>query len=109
MVSGSDYLREHEGINYFRDNNIVISATNQRICYNQTVYDDMLVEPTKYFGLTLSVLSNNARTPPGYNTAAIRIVDDDGKLFICYYLLLSIKCKKHYVGMVVPKMKETRL
>ena len=93
----SDYPREEEGVNYFGDYNIVISATNQRICYNQTVYDDMLVEPTEYFGLTLSVLSNNARTPPGYNTAAVRIVDDDSKLLICYYLLLSIKTL--YVGM----------
>ena len=46
------------------------------------MYDDMLVEPTEYFGLTLLVLSNNARTPPGYNTAAVRIVDDDSKLYI---------------------------
>ena len=76
----SDYPREEEGVNYFGDNNIVINATNQHICYNQTVYDDMLVEPTEYFGLTLSVESNNARTPQGYNTAAVRIVDDDGKL-----------------------------
>ena len=78
MAQGSDYLREEEGVNYFHNNKVEISALNQHICYNQTVYDDILVESMEYFGLTLSAVSNNTQTLPGYNTAAVRIVDDDG-------------------------------
>ena len=82
---GSDYVRETEGANYFRDNDIVINAANRRICYNQTVYDDTLDEPMEYFGLTLLVFQDvpeddDAQIKPGYNTAAVRIVDDDGRV-----------------------------
>ena len=89
MAPGTDYPREAQGSNYFRDNNIVISAAKTHICYNQTVYDDMLDEPIEYFGLTLSVISNNAQTLLGYNTAAVRIVDDDSKLYICFHAFVS--------------------
>ena len=89
-ASGSDYFEQREGANYFRDNDIVISAANPRICYNETVYDDILNEPTEYYGLTLLVFKevpedDDARIKPGYDTAAVRIVDNDGRMYICYH------------------------
>ena len=93
-VPGSDYLQQVEAANYFRDNDIVMSAANPRICYNETVYDDNLDEPMEYYGLTLLVFrpdpdDDNARIPSGYDTAAVRIVDDDGRVYICYHQIVS--------------------
>ena len=93
-VPGSDYLQLVEAANYFRDNDIVMSAANPRICYNETVYDDNLDEPMEYYGLTLLVFrpdpdDDNARIPSGYDTAAVRIVDDDGRVYICYHQIVS--------------------
>ena len=90
---GSDYSPSSEGANYFRDNDIVISAANPRICYNETVYYDILNEPTEYYGLTLIVFKENlgdddARIRPGYDTAAVRIVDNDGRMYICYHQIV---------------------
>ena len=85
-VSGSDYYPSSEGANYFRDNDIVINAANPRICYNETVYYDILYEPVEYYGLTLIVFKENlddddARNQPEYDTAAVRIVDNDGRMY----------------------------
>ena len=71
-----------------------MSAANPRICYNETIYDDILDEPMEYYGLTLLVFrpdpdDDDARMPSGYDTAAVRIVDDDGRMYICYHHLLS--------------------
>ena len=89
-ASGSDYFPSSEGANYFRDNDIVINAANPRICYNETVYEDILNEPTEYYGLTLIVFKENpddddARIRPGYDTAVVRIVDNDGRVYVCLY------------------------
>ena len=88
-ASGSDYFEQRESANYFRDNDIVISAANPCICYNETVYYDKLNEPTEYYGLTLIVFKENpgdddAEIQPGYDTAAVRIVDNDGRIYVCY-------------------------
>ena len=89
---GSDYLRPSQGHNYFREHNIFISAANRRICYRQTVYNDILDEPMEYFGLTLVVFrevpeDDDAQIKPEYNTAAVRILDDDGRMYIHVHLL----------------------
>ena len=77
-----------------------MSAANPRICYNETIYDDILDEPMEYYGLTLLVFrpdpdDDDARIPSGYDTAAVRIVDDDGRVYICYYHLLSKQLSVH--------------
>ena len=84
-ASGSDYIPQSEGANYFRDNDIVINAANPHICYNETVYWDILIEPIEYYGLILLVFKevpedNDAQIRPGYDTAAVMIVDNDGRV-----------------------------
>ena len=91
---GSDYIQQVEGDNYFRSYDIVMSAANPRICYNETIYDDILDEPMEYYGLTLLVFrpdpdDDDARIPSEYDTAAVRIVDDDGRVYICYHQIVS--------------------
>ena len=44
----------------------------------------------EYYGLTLIVFKevpedDDARIRPGYDTAAVRIVDNDGRMYICYH------------------------
>ena len=51
------------------------------------MYDDILDETMEYFGLTLLVFKENpgdddAQIKLGYNTAAVRIVDDDGRVYV---------------------------
>ena len=92
-ASGSDYSSSSEGDNYFRNNDIVINAANPRICYNETVYYDILNEPTEYYGLTLIVFKENpydddAQIRPGYDTAVVRIVDNDGRMYICCHRIV---------------------
>ena len=105
-ASGSDYPPSSEGANYFGDNDIVISAANPRICYNETVYYDLLYEPVEYYGLTLIVFKENlrdddARIKPGYDTAVIRIVDNDGRMYICYHQIVSASEQVHSLALDV--------
>ena len=64
-----------------------ITELHRRICYNQTIYDDALLEATEYAGLTLRVRDlesmggpTTAETVVGISHAAIRILDDESKL-----------------------------
>ena len=75
MVQGTDYAQEIRGIN-----DHLISELSRIVCYNQTIYDDALVEGSEYFGLTLSVPEASVLTQvrPMYDQAAILILDNDG-------------------------------
>ena len=71
-----DYQQQLLGFNDLRG--IQIREIKRRICYNQTVYDDVQLETDEWTGLTLQIGSSTARTVTGINHTAIRIIDDDG-------------------------------
>ena len=82
MIPFSDYEQQQLLSNRIRNN--VINATRRIICYDQPVYDDVRLEVSEYFGLTLfndtvrsSIKRINIR--PMYDQVAILIIDDDGK------------------------------
>ena len=76
----TDYEEQIQGTNSIRDT--VISATRRTVCYNQSIYDDMLLETSEYIGLTLAVRDATIPTEvePMYDHAAIMILDDESKL-----------------------------
>ena len=81
----ADYEKQEFGNNTIRNERI--TEFNRRICYNQTIYDDALLEETEYAGLTLRVQDlesmggpTTAETVVGISHAAIRILDDESKL-----------------------------
>ena len=78
MVSGTDYAEQTLAVNAIDDQ--VISELMRRVCYNQPIYDDSLVEGSEYFGLSLSVSRATILTQvrPMYDQAAILILDNDG-------------------------------
>ena len=71
-----DYQQQLLGFNDLRG--IQIREIKRRICYNQTVYDDVQLETDEWTGLTLQIGSSTARTVTGIDHTAIRIIDDDG-------------------------------
>ena len=71
-----DYPHQLLGFNDLRG--IQILETRRRICYNQTVYDDVRLENDEWIGLTLQIGASTARTVTGIDHTAIRIIDDDG-------------------------------
>ena len=71
-----DYPQQLLGFNDLR--NIPILETRRRICYNQTIYNDMQIEGDEWFSLTLQIGASTARTVTGIDHTAIRIIDDDG-------------------------------
>ena len=82
IIEGSDYQQQTAAVNLIDD--MLISELNRIICYNQTIYDDTLVEPNEYLGLSLGVEYNPSTTSltlvkPMYDKASILILDNDGK------------------------------
>ena len=79
MIPFSDY--EQQQILSNRIRNIGINATRRVICYDQPIYDDMRLEVSEYFGMTLTVLFATILTNirPMYDQVAILILDDDGE------------------------------
>ena len=82
--SSPDYEKQEFGVNEIR--NILITELSRRICYNQTIYDDLISEETEYAGLTLEVQDlvdvggpTTVNTVVGIEHAAIKIIDNDGK------------------------------
>ena len=71
-----DYPQQLLGFNDLR--NIQILETRRRICYNQTIYDDVRLETDEWTGLTLQIGASTARRVTGIDHTAIRIIDDDG-------------------------------
>ena len=78
MGQGTDYAQQIRVYNSIDDH--LISELSRIVCYNQTIYDDALVEGSEYFGLTLSVpeASFFTQVRPMYDQAAVLILDNDG-------------------------------
>ena len=79
MNEGSDYAQQTRSVNAI--DNILISELRRVICYNQSIYDDLIVELDEYAGLTLGVRDNlfNTVIKLRYDQAAILILDNDSK------------------------------
>ena len=82
MIEGSDYPQQTSAVNLI--DNMLIGELNRIICYNQTIYDDTLVEANEYLGLSLGVRDNPSTTiltlvKPMYDQASVLILDNDGK------------------------------
>ena len=82
MMEFTDYQQQIRGVNRIR--NTVINATMRLVCYDQVFYDDSRLEAAEYIGLALEVreFESSVMTivEPGYENAAILILDDDGEL-----------------------------
>ena len=80
MVDRTDYPEQIKDVNLIDD--APIKELMRVVCYNQSIYDDVRLEPDEYAGLTLGVARSSVMTLVRdlYDTAAILIVDDDGKL-----------------------------
>ena len=87
-----DYEKQEVFFNEIRNERI--TETHRRICYNQTIFDDLRLEATEYAGLTLEVQDLVAQGgPTTTNTevdiqhTAIRIIDNDSKfiVFLCIH------------------------
>ena len=79
MSEASDYAQQTSAVNAIDD--ILISELRRVICYNQSIYDDLIVELDEYSGLTLGV-RDKLFTPViklRYDQAAILILDNDRK------------------------------
>jgi hypothetical protein len=74
MIEGTDYSQQVEYLNQ-----ISINSTSRVVCYNQPIYDDVILENSEYFGLTLGIseASVPAEVKQMYNQAAVLIVDND--------------------------------
>ena len=99
MIPFSDY--EQQQILSNRIRNIGINATRRVICYDLSIYDDMRLEGSEYFGMTLTVQGMPPTTcltevRPMYDQVAIMILDDDGKqcLESTYGYQLSLEITK---------------
>ena len=82
MIPFSDYEPQQLLSNRIR--NIGINATRRVICYDQLIYNDMRLEVSEYFGMTLTVQGVPPTTfiteiRPMYDQVAILILDDDGE------------------------------
>ena len=82
MEDGTDYRQQTRAFNLLDD--VIITETRRIVCYNQTIYDDIRVEPKECFGMSLGV-RNNPRTTvettvrPDYDQVSICILDNDSK------------------------------
>ena len=77
MVAGSDYAQQTLSLNDLDDQEIRYDM--RTICYNQSIYDDLLPEGSEYFGLSLVISRATVltRLRPMYDQAAILIGDND--------------------------------
>ena len=84
MIPFSDYEQQQLLSNRIR--NIGINATRRVICYDQPIHNDMHLEVSEYFGMTLTVQGMPPTTVitqvrAMYDQVAILIVDDDGEKY----------------------------
>ena len=89
MADGTDYAQQTLTVNVIDDT--FITAVRRIICYNQTIYDDVLMEANEYIGLSLGVIDNNnvlttqlTNVKPMYDQASILIVDNDHSKLITF-------------------------
>ena len=60
ISEGSDYAQQTYAVNIIDD--ILISELRRTVCYNQTIYNDLRLEPQEYIGLTLGVKKTPVET-----------------------------------------------
>ena len=82
IAEGTDFAQQTRAINVIDD--IIISELSRIICYNQSIYDDISLEPDEYAGVTLGVIDFDQTTSltiveQMYDQAAILIVDNDSE------------------------------
>ena len=104
MPDGTDYAQQTRTINAIDDE--TIRELMRIVCYNQTIYDDTLVEGDEWLGLTLSVDRSSVLTNvrPMYDQAAIMIQDNDRRntMLITLYNLCCIHVRFYvYLQLVV--------
>ena len=104
MPDGTDYAQQTRTINAIDDE--TIRELMRIVCYNQTIYDDTLVEGDEWLGLTLSVDRSSVLTNvrPMYDQAAIMIQDNDrcNTMLITLYNLCCIHVRFYvYLQLVV--------
>ena len=99
MADGTDFAQQTRAVNVIDD--IIISELSRIICYNQSIYDDISLEPDEYAGLTLGVIDMNdfgktttlTIVEPMYDQAAILIVDNDGECYLVFFYVDIFACK----------------
>ena len=81
ISEGSDYAQQTYAVNIIDD--ILISELRRIVCYSQTIYNDLRLEPHEYIGLTLGVKKATVETllKPMYGQSSILIWDNDSKNF----------------------------
>ena len=89
MADGTDYAQQTAAVNVI--DNILITAYRIIVCYNQSIYEDLHLEPNEYAGLTLGVIHGLTTTittnvKPMYDQASILILDNDSKCPFIYLL-----------------------
>jgi hypothetical protein len=90
MADRTDYAQQTEFYNEIDDT--FINDTMRRICFIQPIYEDLRLESTEYFGLTLGIVDSfvqaalgtmrfradlNTTIEPMYDLATICILDND--------------------------------
>ena len=83
MVEGTDFAQQTRVVNVI--DGIIITEERRIICYSQSIYDDLCLEPDEYAGLTLGVIDEDDEdqttattiVEPLYDQTAILILDND--------------------------------
>ena len=103
MSLGTDYAQQTLAVNALDDH--TISEGMRIVCYNQTIYDDVVAEGQEYVGLSLHVSQASVLTQvqPVYDQAAILILDNDGNLYTIVFVSYSIVL--HSIS--IPRIRET--
>ena len=82
-IFSPELVEDYEPQFYNSLRNTLIDSKRRIICYNQTINDDMHLEVSEYFGLTLSVERRYSSVltivQPMYDEVAIQILDNDSK------------------------------
>ena len=84
MADGTDYAQQTAAVNVI-DDILITEYTRRRVCYNQSIYEDLHLEPNEYAGLTLGVIYGLTTTittnvKPMYDQASILILDNDSEV-----------------------------
>ena len=79
MSEGTDYAQQAYAVNII--DVILIYEFMRTVCYSQTIYNDLRLEPHEYIGLTLGVKKATFETllKPMYGQSSILIRDNDSK------------------------------
>ena len=102
MADGTDYAQQTAAVNII-DDILITEYTRRIVCYNQSIYEDLNLEPNEYAGLTLGVIHGLTTTittnvKPMYDQASILILDNDSEFI---YGHLSWICEFYLTGATV--------